>query len=180
MKPHSPISLALLAVMILSPAVVAGQGSQGPAQPNSDWSVINSVPSGDQLSVKLKNGQTVEGKLSAFTNDALSLLVKGKPVDVKRKEVLTVHHVKGKSATTPTLIGLAAGAGAGAAIGLAGSGSNDSFDKIDHAVTAGLAVAGAGAGAAHRLSYRAEESETCFDLSGKPPLVRILPRGTNG
>ena len=40
------------------------------------------------------------------------------------------------------------GAGAGAGIGLAGSaGDNDNFDKFDKAVTGGLAVLGAGAGA---------------------------------
>jgi len=39
------------------------------------------------------------------------------------------------------------GAGAGAAIGAAGGGNDNGFDKIDHAVTAGLAVLGAAAGA---------------------------------
>ena len=141
---HLGISLALIIVTTLSSTVVAGQSS---TQTSGDWSAVNSVPSGDQLLVKLKNGQSVEGKLASFSNDAVSLSVKGKSVDVKKEDVLSVYHVTGKSATKATLIGLAAGAGAGAAIGLAGSGGNDSFDKIDHAVTAGLAVIGAGAGA---------------------------------
>jgi hypothetical protein len=146
MRPPWAITVALILITVCSATVFAGQGAS--TQTSGDWAAINSVPSGDKLSVKLKNGQTVEGKLSAFTNDSLSLSVKGKPMDVKKDEVLTVYHVTGKSARTPTLIGLAVGAGGGAAIGLAGSGGNNSFDKIDHAVTAGLAVAGAGAGAA--------------------------------
>jgi hypothetical protein len=140
------VSLTLIAT-IFSSTIAAGQGAKGSTQTPGDWSAINSVPSGDKLSVKLKNGQTVEGKLASFSNDAVSLSVNGKSMDLKRDEVLSVHHVIGKSATKATLIGLAVGAGGGTAIGLAGSGGNDSFDKIDHAATAGLAVIGAGVGA---------------------------------
>ena len=100
------------------------------------------------MSVKLKSGQTVEGKLNSVSDTTLSLSVRGKPVDLKRDEIFSIHHVIKKSATKATLIGMGVGAGAGAAIGLAGSGGNNSFDKIDHAVTAGLTVLGAGAGAA--------------------------------
>jgi hypothetical protein len=98
------------------------------------------------LAVKLKNGKTVEGKLSGVSGTVLSLSVKDKPVDVKREDVLSVYQIMKKSATKATLIGLGVGAGAGAAIGLAGS-KDDSFAKLDHAVTAGLTVLGAGAGA---------------------------------
>ena len=139
-------SLTLVAT-IFSSAIAVGQGAKSSAQASGDWSAINSVPSGDKLSVKLKNGQTVEGKLASFSNDAVSLSVKGKSVDVKRDEVRSVYHVTGNSATKATLIGLAVGAGGGTAIGLAGSSGNDGFDKIDHAATAGLAVIGAAAGA---------------------------------
>ena len=45
------------------------------------------------------------------------------------------------------MIGMAVGAGAGAALGVIGSTSDDSgFDKLDHAVTAGLTIIGAIAG----------------------------------
>jgi len=145
-KLHLGISLALIIVTTCSSTVVAGQG--GSTQTAGDWSAINSVPSGDKLLVKLKNGQSVEGSLNSFSNDAVSLSVKGKSMDVRRDEVQSVYHVTGKSATKATLIGLAVGAGGGTAIGLAGSsGNSGGFDKIDHAVTAGLAVIGAGAGA---------------------------------
>jgi hypothetical protein len=139
-------SLTLIAT-ILSSTIAVGQGAKGSAQTPVDWSAINSVPSGNKLTVKLKNGQTAEGKFAGSSNDTLSLSVNGKSMDVKRDEVRSVYHVTGNSATQTTLIGLVLGAGGGTAIGLAGSGGNDSFDKIDHAATAGLAVIGAGAGA---------------------------------
>jgi len=137
------ISIALLISLLLSPVGLAGQT---PNAPTGDWSRLSAVTTGSKLSVKQKNGKTVEGKLIAVSDSGLSLSVKGKPVDVKRDEVSSVSQTTKKSATTATLIGLGVGAGAGAGIGLAGS-NNDNFDKINHAATAGLAVLGAGAGA---------------------------------
>jgi len=145
LRPLWATALALILVTSCSTIVFAGQGAS--TQPTADWAAIKAVPSGDKLSVKLKNGQTVEGKFASSSNDAVSLSVNGKPMDLKRDEVSSVHHLVRKSATQATLIGLAVGAGGGTAIGLAGSSGNDGFDKIDHAATAGLAVIGAGVGA---------------------------------
>jgi len=140
------VTVVLIAAALSSAISVFAQAN-GASQTTGDWSAVSAVPTGDRLAVKLKSGETVEGKFTAVSDSALSLSVKGKPVDVKRDEIFSVHHVTKKSATKATLIGMGVGAGAGAAIGLAGS-SGDSFDKLDHAVTAGLAVLGAGAGAA--------------------------------
>lgn len=137
------ISIALLTSLLLSPVGVAGQT---PNAPLGDWSRLNSVTTGSKLSVKQKNGKTVEGKLIAVSDSGLSLTVNGKSVDVKREDVSSVSQTTKKSATKATLIGLGVGAGAGAGIGLAGSGG-DNFANLDHAVTAGLTVLGAGAGA---------------------------------
>lgn len=100
-----------------------------------------------KLAVKLKDGKTVEGKLGGVSDTALSLSVKEKPVDIKREDVLSVHQTSKRSATKAALIGMGVGAGSGAVIGVAGSSKHDSFDKLDKAVTAGLTVLGAGAGA---------------------------------
>src|SRR4051812_45455819 len=108
---HLGISLALIVVTTFSATVVIGQGARGAA---GDWSAINSVPSGDKLSFKLRNGQTVEGKFASSSNEAVSLSVNGKSMDVKRDEVLSVRHLVRKSVTQATLIGLAVGAGGGA------------------------------------------------------------------
>ena len=143
------ISIALVASFLLSSVTLTAQqtkATKATTASTNDWSRLNTVASGSRLTVKLKNGKTVEGKLSGISDSALSLSVKGKPVDVKREDVLSVYQIIKKSATKATLIGMGVGAGAGAAIGLAGS-KDDSFANLDHAVTAGLTVLGAGAGA---------------------------------
>jgi len=134
----------LLAASVLLPSVTLGQNTMAA---NHDWSILKTVASGSKLVVKLKDGKTVAGKLSNVSDGSLSLTVKSKPVSLDRPDVLNVYQVTKKSATKATVIGLGLGAGAGAAIGAAAGGSNDGFEKLDHAVTAGLAVLGAGAGA---------------------------------
>lgn len=145
---RSQLASVILIAAVLFPSITLSARAQVATQPTGDWSAVSSVPTGDRLVVKLKSGQTVEGKLSAVSDNALSLSVKGKAVDVQRDDIFSIHHLTKKSATKATLIGMGVGAGAGAAIGLAGSSNDHGFDKIDHAVTAGLAVLGAGAGAA--------------------------------
>ena len=145
------ISIALVASLLLSSVTLTAtqetkETKATQATATNDWSRLNTVTSGSKLAVKLKNGNNVEGKLSGVSDTVVSLSVKNKPMDVKREDVLSVHQIIKKSATKATLIGLGVGAGAGAAIGLAGS-KDDSFAKLDHAVTAGLTVLGAGAGA---------------------------------
>lgn len=136
--------LIILAASLLLPSVASAQDTSAPT---NDWSALNTVTNGSKLVVKLKGGKSVEGKLGGVSDTALSLSVKGKPVDLKREDILSVYRIKGKSATKATLIGMGVGAGAGAAVGAAGSSSDDGFDKLDKAVTAGLTVIGAGAGA---------------------------------
>lgn len=142
-RPNRITLTLVLAALLLSPSLALAQNSSV----DSDWSRLSTVAAGSKLWVKLKNGESFEGKLTSVSDTGLSLSVKNKPVDLKRDDVFTVHQSKRKSATKATLIGLAVGAGTGAAIGAAGSSRHDSFDKLDHAVTAGLTVIGAGAGA---------------------------------
>jgi hypothetical protein len=137
-------SVLLMVALLLASVSSSAQTSSAAI---ADWSRLNAVTTGSKVSVKLKSGKTVDGKLAAVSDAGLALTVKDKPVDLKREDISTVYQLTKKSATKATLIGLGVGAGAGAAIGLAGSGGNNGFEKIDHAVTAGLTVLGAGAGA---------------------------------
>jgi small nuclear ribonucleoprotein (snRNP)-like protein len=136
----------VLVVSFLLPSMMLA--AQTTAATTSDWSALKAVTSGSKLSVRLKNGKTVEGKLNSVSDAALMLSIKNSVQDLKREDVLSVYQLTKKSATKATLIGMGVGAGAGAAIGAAG-GANDGsgFEKIDHAVTAGLTVIGAGLGA---------------------------------
>ena len=135
------ISLALVASLLL-PIVSQAQGT---AASTHDWSALKSITSGDKLVTKLKNGKSVEGKLTGVSDTTLSLTVKDKSLDLNRDDILSVYEVRGKSATKATLIGLAVGAGAGAAIGAAGS-NNDAFVR-QSAVAGVLGVIGGGVGA---------------------------------
>jgi hypothetical protein len=140
------ITFALVTSILLSSVTVAAQELKG--SPTGDWSSLNTVTSGSKLAVKLKNGKTIEGKLSAVTDTSLSLAVKGKSVDIKRDDVLSVYQITKKSAAKATLIGLGVGAGAGAAVGAAGGDSSDGWVFISKKqAAAGLSVLGAGVGA---------------------------------
>ena len=143
-KKRFAISVVLLASFLVSSATLAAQGTGA----SSDWSALKAVGSESKLVVKQRNGKTVEGRLSSVSDDDLTLSVKNAPLTIKREDVLSVYQVQKKSATKSTLIGLGVGAGAGAALGAVGAAKDDyDFDKLDHAVTAGLTVIGGAAGA---------------------------------
>ena len=138
-----PISMGLVASLLLSSITLAAQGTA-----TNDWAALKSIAAGSKLSVNVKNGKAVNGKLNSVSDSTLSLSVKNGPVELRREDVLSIYQVTKKSSTKATLIGMGVGAGAGAGIGAAGaSNDNNGFDKIDHAVIAGLAVLGAGVGA---------------------------------
>lgn len=136
-------SLVLVSSLLLSAVTVAAQDQK------NAWSRVTAIATGAKLSVKLRNGKTLNGTLNSASDSGLSLTVKNASQDVKRDEVASVYEVVNKkSATKATLIGTGVGAGVGAATGAIGaSNDDDGFDKIDTAATAGLTVVGAGVGA---------------------------------
>src|SRR6185369_4573612 len=135
--------LVVVATLLLATVTVMAQDQ------TNNWSRVTAVAAGTKLSVKLKNGKTVNGTFNNASDSTLSVMVKNSPREIKRDDVDTVHEVvKKSSATKATLIGTGVGAGVGAAAGgIATAKDDDGFDKIDHVATAGLAVAGAGVGA---------------------------------
>jgi len=137
------VAMVLVTSILLSSVSASGQISTVAA---NDWSRVNSVSQGTKLEIKLKNGKTIGGRLTNVSDSGLSVSAKDKSVDVKREDVSAVYQVTGKSATKAALIGMGVGAGVGLGVGLSGR-SNDGFEKIENAATAGLTVLGAGAGA---------------------------------
>ena len=134
----------LLTSFLLSPVTLAAQVA------TNDWSRVTSVPVGNKLSVKLKNGKKVDGTFTSATDTSLTLLVKNTSTEIKREDVSRIQQVSGTSATKSTLIGLGAGAGAGALLGAVGSATDDdnSFGDINDGVATGITtVLGAAAGA---------------------------------
>jgi len=136
------VSFVLVASLLLSSMTLAQVGTV----PNHDWSELSSVTSGSKLIVKVKNGRTLEGKLTSVSDIGLSLAVSSQPVDLKREDVLSVYQITKKSSKKATLVGLGVGAAAGAALGAAGGDSNGFFISRGQ-FAAGLAVLGGGVGA---------------------------------
>ena len=131
----------LLTSLLLSPVTLMAQANTG------DWSRVSSVPTGSKLSVKLKNGNKVDGKLSSVSDTAVTLMVKNTSTELKRDDIRTVHLVGGKSAKKGALIGLGVGAGTGALIGGVIDASSDTF-PLAKGVTTGIGIIlGAGLGA---------------------------------
>ena len=142
MRSRVALIVLLISTVAFSPIIVFAQSGSG------DWSALKNLPTDSKLTVKLKTGKTVDGKLANASDAGLTIVSKNGLVEIKREDVSTIHQVVNKSATAATLIGMGVGAGAGAALGgIASSADDDGFDKIDHAATAGLAVVGAGVGA---------------------------------
>ena len=131
----------LLFSLLFSPVTLSAQTTL------SDWSRLNAVALGSKLSVKLKDGKTVEGTLRSVSDSGLSLMVKNADRELRRDDVQTVHEISKKSAKKATLIGLGVGAGAGAVAGIAGDASNEGFETLDNAAAAAVTILGAGVGA---------------------------------
>ena len=133
----------LLTSLLLSPVTLMGQAT------TSDWSRLTSVTTGSKLSVKLRNGNKVEGTLSSVSDTALMLMVKNTSTELKRDDIRTVHLVGGKSAKKGALIGLGVGAGTGALVGgiLDASDNHEDLGDVAAGVTTAIGVVvGAGLG----------------------------------
>jgi len=143
MKSPKQIAVIVFIVLsfLLSPVTLLAQTG------TNDWSRLGSVAGGTKLSVKLKDGQKIDGKLANVSDASLSLTVKNAAKEIRREDVATVHQVSKKGAGKATLIGLAVGAGAGTAIAVAGDANSDGFGEVHNGVTAGFVVLVAGVGA---------------------------------
>lgn len=142
--PQIPIITILLFSLLLSPVTLTAQTNL------SDWSRLNAVAVGNKLSVKLKDGKTVEGTLRSVSDSGLSLTVKNADRELRRDDVQTVHEISKKSVKKATLIGLGVGAGLGAIAGAVTNASSDNngFEIIDEGVAvAAVTILGAGVGA---------------------------------
>jgi small nuclear ribonucleoprotein (snRNP)-like protein len=135
-------TLVLLTSFLFSSLSVSAQVNM------SDWSRLSLVTAGSKLSIKLKSGKSVSGKLNSVSDAGLNLTVKNTATELKREDILTVHQVIKKSATKSTLVGLGLGAGAGTVVGVAADANSDSgsFEKIDNTAAGAAVVIGAVAG----------------------------------
>ena len=115
------LSTLLIVVLIYSPVAAVQQSTA-----LGEWDSVRAVPLGDELIIKLKDGQTVRGRLTSVTDAALGLTTKNNQVeDFDKGEVSEVYRLRGKAAKAKyALIGAGAGAAVGAGIGAAKNSPN--------------------------------------------------------
>ena len=104
------VTFALMAVLT-KPQITFAQVTPTPII--GSWEGLKAVPPGDEVSVQLRNGQKLKGRLISVSDTALTLARGNITTDVTRGDALRVHRVISKSTKRATLIGLGIGAGAG-------------------------------------------------------------------
>ena len=138
---HKVILSALLAISLLfTPAATAQQ----PAPPG-DWAAVQAVPTGDELIIKLKDGQSERGRLTSVTDTALSITRKNREQTFGRGNIFQIYHLRRKAEKAKYAL---IGAGVGAAVGgVAGKAKNSPpIDDGEIYVVIGVTI-GAGVGA---------------------------------
>ena len=99
--------------MLAKPQIAFAQVTPNPIR--GSWEGIKAVPPGDEVAVRLRNGQTLKGKLISISDTALTIEQGQRATDISRGDALKVHRVVSKSAKRATLIGLGIGVGVGLA-----------------------------------------------------------------
>lgn len=138
------VAFALMA-MLAKPQVAFAQTPPTPII--GSWEGLKAIPPGDEVRVRLRNGQTLKGRLISVSDTALTLAWGNITTDVTRADALRVHRVVSKSAEKSTLIGSGIGAGVGAmTVVVAAAGSSPESGEVGLAILI-LGAFGAGVGA---------------------------------
>jgi hypothetical protein len=117
----------------------------------SDWSAVTAISVGQKISVELKDGKKVKGRLRSVNDSMLSIDRGSKPGDFSRDSVARVYRMAGavgRSVGRAAAIGAGIGGGIGVGIGIASGGYED-LSRGEAAAIAGgiLGAIGAGIGA---------------------------------
>lgn len=148
MKSKSLTSIVLLLLLTL-PSIGLAQNSSGQS---ADWAAVRSLVRGEKLSVRLKDGKKLEGRLLDVSDSGLTIDRKGSPTDLDRQSVEKVYRLTpksvGKSIGKSALIGAGVGFGAGAGLGIAAGTYEDLETTELIGILGGIGAAiGAGVGA---------------------------------
>lgn len=90
---------------------------------DNTWNLVEAVPLGDILEVRLKNGETKRGKIRSINGTELMLLHKGRDTTLQRNDISRIYQMFRQS-TKPILIGAGAGFLIGVGTGAAIRGNN--------------------------------------------------------
>jgi hypothetical protein len=108
------VAFALIA-MIARPQIMSAQAPGAPTI--GSWDEVKAVPPGDKVVARLRNGQTLNGRMISASDTVLTLERRKNATDVNRGDVLKVYRVVKKSDNKGALLGLGVGAGVGALVG---------------------------------------------------------------
>ena len=138
-------SLAVLMVvftLFMNPTPAMAQ------QVSSDWSTVTAISSGEKISVELKDGKKMKGRLRSVSDSILVLDRGSKTTDVSRDSIARVYRMEGatgRSVGKAAAIGAAIGGGTGVGVGIASGGYED-ISRGEVAAVLGAVGAGIGAG----------------------------------
>src|SRR5262245_28639497 len=141
------VAFSLMAILA-KPQIAFAQVTPNPIR--GSWEGIKAVPPGDEVVVRLRNGQTLKGNLINISDTALTIEQGQNATDVSRGDTLRVHRVVSKSAKRATMIGVGIGAGVGIAAAVAGAQSGPGEAE---AALGALIVGAMGAGAGALIGY---------------------------
>jgi small nuclear ribonucleoprotein (snRNP)-like protein len=145
-------SLALIIVILSLLANSATAYARQASDLSRQWAAVRALPSGDKVSVRLKDGKKVEGTLRSVSDTMLTVDRGSSSTDLHRDSIAKVYQViqksRGKSVAKGALIGAGIGFGAGAGVAFAAGNYEDLETAELVGILGGLGAAiGAGLGA---------------------------------
>jgi len=140
------LALTMVVFMLMGVAPVMAQTTA-----SSDWSTVTAISAGEKISVELKDGKKMKGRLRSVNDSMLTLDRGSKTSDVTRDSIARVYRMAGavgRSVGRAAAIGAGIGGGIGVGIGIASGGYED-LSRGEVAAIAGgvLGAIGAGIGA---------------------------------
>lgn len=118
------------------------------ANASTDWSAVMAISPGEKVSIELKDGKKVKGRLRTVSDSTVTLDRGSKTSDHSRDTIARVYRMvgsAGKSVGKAAAIGAAIGGGAGVGVGIASGGYED-LGRGEIAGILGAVGAGIGAG----------------------------------
>jgi hypothetical protein len=136
--------------LALSSALAAPSVFAQTAVVHGDWAAVEALAAGTSVRVETMSGDTLNGKLSGVTDEALTLRHSGKPVVLNRNNIRRVYRREGSPRLRGALVGAAVGGtiGFGTGLGFYLPARNDIVGAVVPGFTIMGALAGAGIGAA--------------------------------
>lgn len=116
------VSTLLLAAFIL--AHTSSIAAQQTIPITGSWDAIRALPSRDTLSVNLRDGSKVKGRLIDVTDATLTLARGKKTTEIRRDSILQIYRFVPRSRTRGAVAGAAVGAGLGVLTSMAGDSSS--------------------------------------------------------